>query len=101
MAYAVAVGHIRPHDHRGSCVTRPHLQDADAERLRGPVLPVEHFGDLLGKLPPSPPSAAGEVSTQLTTKSQEVAFGQTTPEDAGAAFAKEAQDILDRAAKKS
>jgi multiple sugar transport system substrate-binding protein len=62
---------------------------------------VSNLGDLLGKLPPSPPAAAGEVSTQLTTKAQEVAFGQTTAEDAGAAFAKEAADILERAAKKS
>jgi multiple sugar transport system substrate-binding protein len=44
-----------------------------------------------------PPAAAGEVSTQLTTKAQEVAFGATTPEDAGVAFAKEAADILARA----
>jgi multiple sugar transport system substrate-binding protein len=62
---------------------------------------VSNLGDLLGALPPSPPAAAGEVSTQLTTKGQEVAFGQSSAEDAGAAFAKEAQDILDRAAKKS
>jgi multiple sugar transport system substrate-binding protein len=62
---------------------------------------VSNLGDLLGTLPPSPPAAAGEVSTQLTTKGQEVAFGQSTPEDAGAAFAKEAADILARAAKKS
>ncbi|MEO7220891.1 MAG: extracellular solute-binding protein [Devosia sp.] len=59
---------------------------------------VSNLGDLLGTLPPVPPAAAGEVSTQLTTKSQEVAFGQTTPEDAGAAFAQEAADILARTA---
>jgi multiple sugar transport system substrate-binding protein len=58
---------------------------------------VSNLGDLLGTLPPVPPAAAGEVSTQLTTKSQEVAFGATTPEDAGPAFAKEAADILARA----
>jgi len=62
---------------------------------------VSNLGDLLGTLPPSPPSAAGEVATQLNTTAQSIAFGQTTPEDAGAAFIKEAQDILDRAAKKA
>lgn len=58
---------------------------------------VSNLGDLQGKLPPVPPAHAGEVSTQLTTKAQEVAFGSSTPEDAGAAFAKEAADILARA----
>lgn len=57
---------------------------------------VSNLGDLLGALPPVPPSRAGEVSTQLTTKSQEVGFGATTPEEAGPAFAKEAADILAR-----
>ena len=61
---------------------------------------VSNLGDLLGKLPPSPPAAAGEVATQLNTTAQAIAFGQTTPEDAGPAFIKEAQDILDRAAAK-
>jgi len=82
-----------------------HVRDALAPTLSAPdqlsLNFVSNLGDLLGALPPSPPAAAGEVSTQLTTKSQEVAFGQSSPEDAGAAFAKEAQDILDRAAKKS
>lgn len=58
---------------------------------------VSNLGDLLGDLPPVPPTAAGEVSTQLTTKSQEVAFGATTPEEAGTAFAQEAANILARA----
>ncbi len=62
---------------------------------------VSNLGDLLGALPPSPPAAAGEVATQLNTTAQSIAFGQATPEDAGAAFIKEAQDILDRAAKKA
>ena len=62
---------------------------------------VSNLGDLLGALPPSPPAAAGEVATQLVTTSQAIAFGQTTPEEAATAFVKEAQDILDRAAKKA
>lgn len=57
---------------------------------------VSGLGDLLGALPPSPPSNAGEVATHLLTKSQEVAFGQSSPEDAGPAFVKEAADILSR-----
>jgi multiple sugar transport system substrate-binding protein len=82
-----------------------HVRDALAPTLSPPdqlsLNFVSNLGDLLSALPPSPPAAAGEVSTQLTTKGQEVAFGQSSAEDAGAAFAKEAQDILDRAAKKS
>jgi multiple sugar transport system substrate-binding protein len=58
---------------------------------------VSNLGDLLGTLPPVPPAAAGEVSVQLTTKAQEVAFGATTPEEAGPAFATEAAAILSRA----
>lgn len=60
---------------------------------------VSNLGDLLGALPPSPPAAAGEVSTTaLVTRSQEVGFGTSSPEDAGAAFFKDATDILARAA---
>jgi multiple sugar transport system substrate-binding protein len=59
---------------------------------------VSNLGDLLGALPPVPPAAAGEVSVQLNTKAQEVAFGATTPEEAGPAFATEAAAILSRAA---
>jgi multiple sugar transport system substrate-binding protein len=58
---------------------------------------VSNLGDLQGKLPPSPPSAAGEVSQALNVKAQEVAFGSSSPEDAGAAFVKEATEILSRA----
>ncbi|MDB5560691.1 MAG: transporter ATP-binding protein [Hyphomicrobiales bacterium] len=57
---------------------------------------VSNLGDLLGKLPPSPPANAGEVSVALKTKSQEVAFGQQSPQDAGPAFVKQATEILDR-----
>lgn len=58
---------------------------------------VSNLGDLLGALPPSPPAAAGEVSVALKTKSQEVAFGQQSPEDAGPAFFDQAVEILSRA----
>jgi multiple sugar transport system substrate-binding protein len=62
---------------------------------------VSNLGDLLGALPPSPPAAAGEVATALVTISQAIAFGQTTSEQAATDFVKQAQDILDRAAKKA
>jgi len=58
---------------------------------------VSGLGDLLGPLPPSPPANAGEVATALLTKSQEVAFGQQSPADAGPAFFAEASEILNRA----
>lgn len=60
---------------------------------------VSSLGDLLGPLPPSPPANAGEVSKELKTKSQEVAFGQQSPGDAGPAFFQQATDILARAKK--
>lgn len=78
-------------------VVAPTLNEQDQINLNF----VSNLGDLIGKLPPSPPSAAGEVSVQLKTKGQEVAFGQTSPEDAGQQFFQEASDILARAAKKS
>jgi len=58
---------------------------------------VANLGPLLGALPPSPPAAAGEVATAQLTKSQEVAFGQQSPADAGPAFFTEATEILSRA----
>ena len=58
---------------------------------------VANLGDLLGPIPPPPPSNAGEISIDLLLKtSQEVAFGQQSPEDAGPAFIKQANDILAR-----
>lgn len=59
---------------------------------------VSNLGDLLGPLPPSPPAAAGEVGVAFKAKSQEVAFGAQSPQDAGPAFYQDAVDILARAA---
>jgi len=59
---------------------------------------VSNLGDLLGKLPPSPPAAAGEIDISLLrTLSQEVAFGARSPADAGPYFVSEATAILGRA----
>ena len=58
---------------------------------------VSNLGDLLGPLPPSPPANAGEINKALKTKSQEVAFGGQSPEEAGPAFFKEVNEILSRA----
>lgn len=57
---------------------------------------VANLGDLVGPIPPTPPPNAGEVDVQLLPKSQEVAFAQATPEQAGPDFVKEATDILSR-----
>ena len=58
---------------------------------------VSNLGDLLGPIPPPPPSNAGEIDIDLLLKkSQEVAFGQQSPEDAGPDFVKQANDILAR-----
>lgn len=57
---------------------------------------VANLGDLLGALPPSPPAAAGEVSTILNTLSQEVAFGMKSPEQAGPELVNGAVDVLGR-----
>ncbi|MNF15528.1 hypothetical protein D3C80_2181760 [compost metagenome] len=59
---------------------------------------MANLGDLLGKLPPSPPAAAGEIDTSLLrTLSQEIAFGGRSPEDGGKYFVTEAAAILARA----
>jgi multiple sugar transport system substrate-binding protein len=59
---------------------------------------VSNLGPLLGPLPPSPPAAAGEIDLSLLrTLSQEVAFGQRSPEEAGPFFVEQANEILSRA----
>jgi len=78
-----------------------HVRDALAPTLSPPdqlsLNFVSNLGDLLGALPPSPPPNAGEVSKEFKTKSQEVAFGQQSPADAGPAFVTLANEVLARA----
>ncbi len=59
---------------------------------------VSNLGDLLGPIPPPPPNAAGKIQNPLLrVKSQEVGFGQLTPEQGGQQFYDEAAAILARA----
>jgi len=58
---------------------------------------VGGLGDLAGPLPPAPPRNAGEVGVAFTNMSQQVAFEQVSPADAGPAFIAQANDILKRA----
>jgi len=58
---------------------------------------VSNLGDLLGPIPPPPPSNAGEIDIDLMLKtSQQVAFGQMSPKDAGPYHVQQATDILAR-----
>jgi multiple sugar transport system substrate-binding protein len=58
---------------------------------------VSNLGDLLGPIPPPPPSNAGEIDIDLLLKtSQQVAFGQMSAEDAGPYLVQQANDILSR-----
>jgi multiple sugar transport system substrate-binding protein len=58
---------------------------------------VSNLGDLLGPIPPPPPTNAGEIDIDLMLKtSQQIAFGQQSPEDAGPDFVKQATEILAR-----
>jgi len=50
----------------------------------------------VGELPPSPPSGAGEIQFVQKRLNEEVGFGRTTPEAAGAALVQEANAILQR-----
>jgi len=58
---------------------------------------VSGLGDILGPIPPSPPTAAGEVSQSvLANISQQVAFGMEKPENAGPMLVQQATELLSR-----
>lgn len=60
---------------------------------------VEYIARLtpqVGALPPPPPNGAGENAFLLKKISEEVAFGQSTPEEGGAKFAEQAAANLKR-----
>lgn len=48
-------------------------------------------------LPPAAPPGAAEINSTLKRVSEEVAFGQRTPEDGGATFVQLATEIIERA----
>jgi multiple sugar transport system substrate-binding protein len=79
----------------------PKTRDAIASSLdplsRMALEYVGGLGDLAGPLPPAPPRNAGEVGVAFTNMSQQVAFEQVSPADAGPAFIAQANDILKRA----
>lgn len=68
------------------------------ERSQQAVRYIDDLGAIAGPVPPTPPAAAGEIEVALKTKSQEVAFGAQSPEDAGPAFFDEVVATLGRAA---
>ncbi|TCV68659.1 extracellular solute-binding protein [Neorhizobium sp. S3-V5DH] len=58
---------------------------------------VSGLGKILGPIPPSPPTAAGEIyQSALTNISQQVAFGMEKPENAGEMFVQQATELLSR-----
>jgi multiple sugar transport system substrate-binding protein len=67
------------------------------EQSRLAVKYINDLSPIVGAAPPAPPAAAGEVEVALKTKSQEVAFGQQSPKDAGPDFLHTVGDILSRA----
>ncbi|WP_309085452.1 extracellular solute-binding protein [Chelativorans sp.] len=66
------------------------------ETGRAAVEYIGGLGDLAGPLPPPPPLGAGEIDVMLVRVSQEVAFGQQTPQAGAEAFVAEAEAILAR-----
>lgn len=57
---------------------------------------IEEISSVVGPLPPAPPLGAGENSFLIKTVAEEVAFGKSSPKDAGASFAKQAAANLKR-----
>ena len=76
-----------------------------AEAIAGDLKPAEKasvefvasLGDLVGSLPPPLPKGAGEVTRLLFETSQQVAFGNLSTTDGGAALVQDAKDLLARA----
>jgi len=81
-----------------SAASREHIAGGLTDLERQTLDFFANLGELLGPIPPSPPSAAGEISQSLLgTLSQEIAFGAKSPEDAAAQLVTGAQEILARA----
>jgi multiple sugar transport system substrate-binding protein len=81
-----------------SAASREHITGGLTDLERQTLDFFANLGELLGPIPPSPPSAAGEISQSLLgTLSQEIGFGAKSPEDAAAQLVSGAKDILARA----
>jgi multiple sugar transport system substrate-binding protein len=61
-----------------------------------PLNYVANLGELAGPLPPPPPTGAGEGQTVLRQLSEQVAFGQLKPADAGKQLVDEITRVLAR-----
>ena len=76
------------------------MRDVVAAKLdetgKVPLAYVSGLGDLAGPLPPPPPTGAGEGQVALRTISEQVAFGQLTPSDAGKQLVDEITRLLTR-----
>lgn len=81
-----------------SAASREHIAGSLTDLERQTMDFFANLGDLLGPIPPSPPSAAGEISQSLLgTLSQEIAFGAKSPEEAAEQLVAGAKEILARA----
>ncbi|WP_163263832.1 ABC transporter substrate-binding protein [Chelativorans alearense] len=79
-----------------SSAVRESLAPKLDETGRAAVEFIGGLGDLAGPLPPPPPLGAGEIDKMLIRVSEEVAFGQHTPQSGAEAFVAEAESILSR-----
>lgn len=79
-----------------SQVMRNLLSPSLNENERATVDFISNLGPYVGKLPPAPPTGAGEISILLTRVSQEVGFGSATPDEGAASYFDEADAILQR-----
>ncbi|MEK1896275.1 MAG: ABC transporter substrate-binding protein [Rhizobium sp.] len=74
------------------------MRDVVAAKLdetgKVPLNYVSGLGDLAGKLPPPPPSGAGEGQVVLRTIAEQIAFGQLTPSDGGKQLVDEISRLL-------
>jgi multiple sugar transport system substrate-binding protein len=81
----------------GSEAAREALRPSLDESNQVMVDYVAGLGDLAGELPPPEPAGGGEVLDALLKASQEVAFGEKSPEAGGTDFVDAAKAILSRA----
>lgn len=79
-----------------SATVREHLAPKLDDTGRAAVEYIGGLSDLAGPLPPPPPLGAGEIDKLLIRVSEEVSFGQHTPQSGAEAFVEEAKSTLAR-----